>query len=361
MVAGLLNEVTMKNRIKNLDTFRAIAAIVVMIGHIELFWQNKFGNSLSDVVPSGHTAVMMFFIISGFLITFLLTKEKEQYGTISLKDFYLRRVLRIYPLYYLILLLSSLFFVPPPSCNIIAFAVAILPNISHAIGCGWSVSPQIWSIGVENLFYIFFPLIMLFVPNKRMLLLLLIMSVGLAILPHAIDFVNVRTIQNELLAHFNQKFFFCNKFDSLLIGCLAGFAFAKNHKLLKIIYNKWLFFICAIVAIVMWGGNIETKHFNDELMSVLFAVVIVNVCTNPYLNIRFENRFTQFLGRISYGIYMYHWIILLLAFKFLPTECTLFHTVLLYVFVISTTILVAWLSYETYEKFFLNLKRRFER
>ncbi|MBR4497959.1 MAG: acyltransferase [Bacteroidales bacterium] len=351
----------MKQHIKNLDTFRAIAAIVVMIGHIELFRQNHFGGSWFDVVPSGHTAVMMFFVISGFLITFLLTKEKEKYGTISLKDFYLRRVLRIYPLYYLILLVSSLFFLAPPSCKTIVYAVTILPNVSHAIGCGWSASPQIWSIGVENLFYIFFPLIMLFIPNKRMLLLLLIMTIGLAILPHAIDFVNVRTIQNESLAHFNQKFFFCNKFDSLLIGCLAGFAFADNHKLLKIIYNKWLFGICAFFAIVMWGGNIETKHFNDELMSVLFAVVILNVCTNTQLNITFENRVTKFLGRISYGIYMYHWIILLLAFKFLPIDGTAVSVVVLYAVVITATIIVAWLSYETYEKFFLNLKQRFER
>jgi len=62
----------MLHRIKNLDTFRAIAAIVVMIGHIELFRQNHWGSSSFDAVPSGHTAVMMFFVISGFLITFLL-------------------------------------------------------------------------------------------------------------------------------------------------------------------------------------------------------------------------------------------------------------------------------------------------
>ncbi len=351
----------MKQHIKNLDTFRAIAAIVVMIGHIELFRNKNFGLSIFDSIPSGHTAVMMFFVISGFLITYLLTKEKNRYGSISLKDFYLRRVLRILPLYYLIILISYFLFENAPDVKTIAFAVGLLPNVSHALECGWAVSPQIWSIGVENLFYIFFPLIMLFVPNKRMLLLLLIMTVGLAILPHAIDFVNVRTIQNESLAHFNQKFFFCNKFDSLLIGCMAGFAFAENHKLLKIIYNKWLFWGCAIAAIVMWGGNIETKHFNDELMSVLFAVVILSVCTNTQLNITFENRVTKFLGRISYGIYMYHWIILLLAFKILPLEGTAIYAVVLYAVVITATIIVAWLSYETYEKFFLNLKQRFER
>lgn len=92
----------MKNRIKNLDTFRAIAAIVVMIEHIELFRQNTWGSSLFNIEPSGHTAVMMFFVISGFLITFLLAKGKEKYGTISLKDFYLRRVLRIGSVYYLV-------------------------------------------------------------------------------------------------------------------------------------------------------------------------------------------------------------------------------------------------------------------
>lgn len=118
---------------------------------------------------------------------------------------------------------------------------------------------------------------------------------------------------------------------------------------------------CTIAAVVMWGARIETKHFNDELMSVLFAVVILNVCTNTQLNITFENRVTKFLGRISYGIYMYHWIILLLAFKILPLEGTAISAVVLYAVVITATIIVAWLSYETYEKFFLNLKRRFER
>ena len=77
----------MNQRIKNLDTFRAIAAIVVMIGHIELFRKDNLGNNLFDYIPSGHTAVMMFFVISGFLITYLLTKEKSRYGLISLKDY----------------------------------------------------------------------------------------------------------------------------------------------------------------------------------------------------------------------------------------------------------------------------------
>lgn len=351
----------MKQRVKNLDTFRAIAAIVVMIGHIELFRKNHWGCSLFNVVPSGHTAVMMFFVISGFLITFLLTKEKEKYGTISLKDFYIRRILRIYPLYYLILMVSSLFFIVTPQIKTVAYAVAILPNVSHAIGCGWSVSPQIWSIGVENLFYIFFPLILLFVPNKRILFFLVVMTGSFAVLPHFIDYINVRTIQNDNLSLINHRFFPKNKFDSLFIGCIIGYAYAINHKILKLLYNKWLFIAGAFLSIVLWGARIEIKHFNDELMSFLFAIVILNVCTNTQLNITFENSLTKFLGRISYGIYMYHWIILLFVFKFMPAECIIMNIIILYITVILVIIFIAWISYETYEKLFLNLKGRYER
>ena len=351
----------MNQRIKNLDTFRAIAAILVMIGHIELFRRNHFGISFFGNVPSGHTAVMMFFVISGFLITYLLTKEKNRYCSISLKDFYLRRVLRKLPLYYLIILISYFFFENAPDFKTIAFAVGLLPNVSHALGCGWAASPQIWSIGVENLFYLFFPLIMIVVPNKKMIPVLSILILGFAIFPHFVDYVNIRTLQNQEIALFNKKFFYGNKFDSLLIGCLIGYAFAQNHSLLKVLYNKWFFFSCALLAVILWLGNIETKHFNDELMSVLFAVVILNVCTNPSMNICFENRLTNFLGRISYGIYMYHWIVLLMAFRLLPLTNSTFSMILLYCFTFIVTIAVAWLSYETCEKFFLNLKTKFER
>ncbi len=108
----------MKQRIHNLDTFRAIASIVVIIGHIELFRLNKLEQSAFNLVPSGHTAVMMFFVISGFLISFLLTKEKEKNGQVALKEFYLRRIFRIWPVYYLVLLISSfLYFTPPQLQN----------------------------------------------------------------------------------------------------------------------------------------------------------------------------------------------------------------------------------------------------
>lgn len=197
----------MKRHIKNLDTFRAIAAIVVMIGHIELFRMQQFGSDLLGLVPSGHIAVMMFFVISGFLITFLLTEEKNKYGTISLKDFYVRRILRIWPVYYLVLLLSAFFFEEIPNSQTIVLNSILLPNIARLFEGRWATSPQIWSIGVENIFYIFLPLILLFVSPKRLNYLFLLFILCFAILPHLIDFANIRTIQSKELSLMNTRFF----------------------------------------------------------------------------------------------------------------------------------------------------------
>lgn len=351
----------MKQRIRNLDTFRAIAAIVVMIGHIELFREQSFHCSFFSFLPNGHIGVILFFVISGFLISYLMQTEQNTYGSIHIKDFYLRRIFRIWPLYYLVLLISYAFFIDAPSGKTIAYAATILPNISHVIGCGWSVSPQIWSIGVENLFYLFFPLVMTIVPKNKLPFALFLFIVAYAVLPHCIDYTNARTLKSSELFTLNNKFFYCNKFDVLAIGCLVGHLYAQKHDWLKYLHNKYLFIGCALIAIICWSCNIYTKHFSEELMAVLFAIIILNVCTNEKLQIKFENSVPNFLGKISYGIYMYHWIVLLLAFKILPLSNNLGSTLLLYVFVFTTTICIAWLSFETYEKFFLNIKKRFER
>ncbi|MBR4154425.1 MAG: acyltransferase, partial [Paludibacteraceae bacterium] len=163
------------------------------------------------------------------------------------------------------------------------------------------------------------------------------------------------------IASFNMKFFFCNKFDCLGIGCLVGYLYAEGHKWLRLLYNKWLFVVSLVAVLVFWGANIGFPYFTDEFMALLFAIVILNICTNPNLNINIENAVTKFLGKISYGIYMYHWIVLLIAFELLPLSDNWYSTVILYLFVLGGAILVAWLSFISYEKFFLNFKKRFEK
>ncbi len=139
----------LKTHFQSLDGLRAIAALLVVFGHIELIKQ-QFGipNYFEKgpfIFNLGDLSVTFFFVLSGFLITFLILKEEAINHTISLRNFYLRRILRIWPVYFLILLISLVIIpidfssilyspedVPNYSMNNFLFTqVFFLPNISE--------------------------------------------------------------------------------------------------------------------------------------------------------------------------------------------------------------------------------------
>jgi peptidoglycan/LPS O-acetylase OafA/YrhL len=157
---------------KSLDSLRALASMIVVIGHIELFKKNNSIPNIVDMVPSGHLGVILFFVLSGFLITYLIVKELES-KSFSFKKFYLRRILRIWPLYYLILIISYISFEPSISIRGLLLSLSIFPNVANAIGEGWQTSPQIWSIGVEEQFYLVWPFIIYLVPQKKIIMVLI--------------------------------------------------------------------------------------------------------------------------------------------------------------------------------------------
>jgi len=351
--------------LKGLDTLRAIAALVVVWGHVELLKVINRSENVTDAsnidlnIPSRHIAVILFFVISGFLITYLLVKEKEKNGNISFKKFYLRRILRIWPLYYIVILLSFLFFKADYTPTSAILCLTIFPNIAHAIGEGWSTSPQIWSIGVEEQFYLFWPLILAFLPVKRITLFIILFFIGYSLLPHVIAFINVRTLQSDDLSHFVNKFFYGTKFNCMAIGALIGFLYAKKSKVLHYIRHKVIAYSSIVLSVALWGFGFEMAHFTDEFFSILFAIALYNIVDNPRIHI--DTKISSFIGKISYGIYMYHWIIMLFAFKFIPlSENSFLYNLSLYTFVFGGTILISWLSYISIEKYFLDIKKRFE-
>ncbi|OOG62401.1 hypothetical protein B0E44_18535, partial [Flavobacterium sp. A45] len=159
----------------NLNGVRCIAAFMVIVGHIELN-KSYFGlpNNFQSVKRLGELGVSLFFVLSGFLITYLLLREKGKYGKINIRLFYLRRVLRIWPLYYLVVLLS-LFVLPNLSVfqmpyfhldldtNYQLFMVCFmfvffLPNVLINLKL-IPFATQTWSIGTEEQFYLIWPIL----------------------------------------------------------------------------------------------------------------------------------------------------------------------------------------------------------
>ena len=181
------------NRIKyfpGLDPLRFFAALMVLLGHVDLI-KSFFNLQTTTTIPFfirmdfGGTGVNFFFVLSGFLITYLLLCEKDKHTTISLKKFYMRRILRIWPLYYLILLIG--FFILPHihsitlpyfeknleinyTPNLILYLL-LLPQVAFAIFPAVPHIGQSWSIGVEEQFYIFLPLLIKYFKNTQRIII----------------------------------------------------------------------------------------------------------------------------------------------------------------------------------------------
>lgn len=351
----------MKTHLKGLDTLRAIAALIVVWSHIEIVKQMySLPPTTLSILPNAHFSVTLFFVLSGFLITFLLIKEKEKYHTISFKKFYTRRILRIWPLYFLILFLSYFFVDSSVSTRTLILCLLIFPNVPLALKAKWTGSPHIWSIGVEEQFYLMWPILIYFAPKKKTLLVLVLFCIGITVFPYLINYLNIKTIYNEKLHSFVEKFFYYTKFNCMALGGIFGYAVAKEKKWLKILYkNKLVVMALFFLAFGVWFGGISFYRFSDEVYSLFFILMIVGLVMHPKINI--DTKISAFLGKISYGIYMYHWMItlglvsLLIKYRDFP-----YFNLLLYISVFSVSILVSWISYVTFEKYFLNLKKKFE-
>jgi len=371
-----------------LNGLRFIAALSVIIGHVELI-KSEYGIfNFKKTIPffnntSGHLGVILFFVLSGFLITYLLLVEKGKYGKVSVKKFYTRRILRIWPLYFLILLIVFLLFPliskDPGSYaffnsnNIIPsliLYVFFLPNLAYQLGIWAPMGAHLWSIGVEEQFYLIWPFMVNYV-RKKILLILILIFTGVSLLPHFIDFITNHFIFSSRVVFFLKQFslfFIIAKFNSMAMGGIMAWLFySKKVSVLKRIYNRVVEVIVFVLTFSLWVFGFMPAYFGDELYTILFGVIILNIATNPRPFICLENRFFDYLGKISYGLYMYHWLsIVLLVYLFrnvlpvieLPGN-TLWYNIMMYPTAIALTIGLSALSFELYEKWFLNLKKRF--
>jgi peptidoglycan/LPS O-acetylase OafA/YrhL len=356
---------TKKFHLKGLDTLRAIASIFVLIGHVEIF-KSKYNlpnYRELDVFnkTGGHIGVVLFFAISGFLITLLLEKEKEKTGKIKLKNFYLRRIFRVWPLYYLILILSYFILDFQPNFITLILCLTVFPNIAQGLGLGWTGSPQVWSIGVEEQFYIFWPFIVKF--SKNLLMVTISLFIIFSILPFFFLFIiRFYELNTEWVSIVN-NIAYGTKYGCMAIGGFFAILYMKKRRFLEKFYKFRLFnYFLIILPFILWFNGTHFIIFTDEFYAILFSISILLLSTNSNL-IDIDNSLTKFLGKISYGIYMYHWIVLHIVFHYgiyFYLDQELF-TLKLYFLIIIPTIIIAYLSFRFFEKPFLTIKEKYKR
>lgn len=356
-----------------LNTLRFIAAFFVVISHGNIAL-DKLGICTAQkwaFLNRGGDAVEFFFTLSGFLITFLLLKEQKNTGTISIKKFYLRRIFRIWPLYFLIVAIGFflLGFVYPKIYHTRFFSFDIfqgilmflffMPNYmakNYAVGL---LNP-LWSIGVEEQFYLFWaPLIKLL---KKFILPVISIFILFSLAFYSLLFYKQLSIPE------NWAFFFLSqKFYAMAIGSFFGYILffkidAYNNSFFA---SKW--FQLFIVSILVWHfflRNISTIDLPQSVLFViLYGLLILNVSVLKNKLFNAENRYLSYLGTISYGIYMYHMLVdyflrlimpRLLKFN-LPREL---YIIGYYFLLVILTIFISAISYRYFEKYFLKMKEK---
>ena len=369
---------------KGLNGLRFFAAILVVVTHVESIRKKLGFFNFSDysLFQTGGLAVQFFFVLSGFLITYLLLQEKEKTQKISLKNFYLRRVLRIFPLYYLLAIIGlyilpyvilPLFKTPfQAEFDLVTGSLLylfFLPNLANS----WFVTNHLyplWSIGVEEQFYIIWAPVMKYFKEY---------FIAICVSIIALKIFGLYFLQQNYAHEWFTKFFSTLQFECMAIGGLGAwwlffrteknltshFLFQKTIQVMVFsLLASLIFFKISLSQSDSYVSQIWKFIFNPFtypiISSVLFLHLILNVSMNEKSLLKTENRILNFLGQISYGLYMYHilvvYVVIKIAGKTLSNLNPILFSTILYTLIISVLIGVCYLSYRFFEKPILRFK-----
>jgi peptidoglycan/LPS O-acetylase OafA/YrhL len=296
-------------QIPSLDGIRAVSFMIVFLGHA----------GLGKVVP-GYFGLSLFFFLSGYLITTLLRLEYQRTGGVSLKQFYLRRVLRIFPPFYLVLAVFSLLTLLGLTGGTL-WPTGVAAQCLHltnywVVGHGWwdGIAPGTWvywSLAVEEHFYVFFPLVYLWLrrrgwsPSRQAAALVALCALVLA----------WRVVLVFLLGAGKDRVYVASdtRVDSILAGCIL--AIWKNpvldretidtRRLARFTLPFGL--ACVAVSLVVRSFSFDqTLRYTLQSFGLapLFTAAIVWHDRWPFRWLNFG--FVRYLGTLSYSMYLLH-------------------------------------------------------
>lgn len=285
-----------------LDGFRGVAVLFVMCGHFNVL----FG------VNGGALGVDMFFVLSGFLITSILVKEIEETGTVSLWRFYARRALRLLPAVFITIFLFGtidlIFGVWDRTSILKAMLVAALQYPSNWVRAfnrlGMYEFAHTWSLSIEEQFYLFWPLLLLwlYAMRSRISVIVLILTVvfGLEIMRCLAVKHGEPTVWITAATHM--------RIDAIFVGCLAALVrpnLSEKHKALLRIAGPAAALI--ILAILVW----RRQYYQWEQPVLIWAsglvILHLSVTALSRLSQILSATWLRYIGRISYGLYLYHY------------------------------------------------------
>ena len=379
------------------------------------------------IIPLGWECLQIFFVLSGFLITRILLHERDKVSGFGryIKVFYYKRAFRIFPLYFayilfwhgMRLIMRSSEFIQTQTSELEHSAIwmyTYLYNFSSLFNFNAgidAVAPQntrffahLWSLSVEEQFYLFFPFVIFFLRGRILkgaiiLLIVLPQLTRLVGFPYLMS-VNADPTWATLLIYRNIVF----QYDSLALGAalaIFNFAWIKQPRLwlymaltlmvglwiynfpyiqeylahydaipFKVFLNdagrmNWLGYIHALGHPEILQVNYQYLYMIPLVNVICFLIVICSLRGQSILKWLFENRIMIYLGKISYGMYVFHYCVMVFFMKVIrallpPSVITgnfIIHILLFFLY-LGAVILVSHLSFKYFESIFLKLKNK---
>jgi peptidoglycan/LPS O-acetylase OafA/YrhL len=360
-----------------LNALRYFAAAAVVVCHVEEFKAINLLPTHYDIVYGlGTLAVTFFFVLSGFLITFLLLTEKVKYQNINVRSFYMRRALRIWPVYYLVSILG-LFVLPHITSLTIPILSAkvevqqpinsflyfvFLPNIALGLKYVIPYASHLWSIGVEEQFYLFWPWI--FKSAKRQMMIMVSIIIAFFLMRIYCNYLIINWLGYQEIAKSLYEILDRTRIDCMAVGGIGAFLLHGNfHWFRRYFINFTATTASILFPLLLVVTSINLYYIQHLVFSICFLLFIINISCSERSLFRLEGKIWDFLGNISYSIYMYQYLaigLVLLAFKKLDAlTFTTTYNVLFHLLCQVLVILLAYLSYRFFETPFLKLKKKF--
>jgi peptidoglycan/LPS O-acetylase OafA/YrhL len=262
--------------IPSLNGLRGAAALIVVFYHY--LEDTKF----ISFFP-GPYAVTLFFELSGLLITWLLLKELDAHGHLDWKQFYIRRALRLFPVFYAVWALCRL--AGPFAGSWATFFY--MGDYYHALTQRYNILTSAWSLGVEEKFYLLWPVILARVERTKLVKILCALLIAEPV---------YRSVLSALGHRAYTWFAFDTRFDAILVGCMIAMAARRGWHA-----PGWLSHpftpICALILVL-------ALQQQGDLVTYLLAVILVSVVCRP--NAILNNPIARYFGAISYSLYLCH-------------------------------------------------------
>ncbi len=368
---------------EGLNALRFFAAFLVAMHHSETIRKKNglFNLEWLSLFQNGGNAVSFFFVLSGFLITYLLLKENKNTQTIRVKTFYLKRVLRIWPLYFFLVAIGTVIlpvvfkwlhidYVFPYTLSQSWYYFVFFVPALVTYHFGTHLLQPLWSIGVEEIFYLIWaPLVRFFRKHiLRVILIIIIGKVILNVLVYPLD-------EHNLFRYIIQL---CFTIEDMAVGGLGAWVVFNSTKPFgdRLLYRRPMQIILygILFAFLVFDQNIgnrvwklffQTPVISRIIIDFLFLYLIIGISLAGNNIFKLKSKILSFFGEISYGIYMYHMLLVFGIILLLKDRLASWHgltgSVIYYLILFTMVILVSAVSKLTFENYFLRLKKRLDK